>query len=110
MTDPDDLMLTALFQHVDDNQAFVSGPAFTQRVMARVNEMHAKRKVLVDTLLWTLVACVAVICIVLAPSAWPQIEASWVKNTAAFGLGGQSLSLIGILLLSGLGWAMAVRD
>jgi ABC-type uncharacterized transport system permease subunit len=110
MTDPDDLMLAALFQHADDDEAIISGPVFTQRIMTRVTEMQAKRKALVDTLLWATVACVAVICIVVAPSAWPQIEAAWVKSTAAYGLNGQSLMLIGILLLSGLGWAVAVRD
>lgn len=110
MTDHDDRLLAALFQDVDDNHSSVSGPVFTQRVMAHVTDAHAKRKALVDTLLWAVVACVAVICIVVAPSAWPQIEAAWVKSAAAYGLNGQSLSLIGILLLSGLGWAVAVRD
>jgi ABC-type uncharacterized transport system permease subunit len=110
MTDPDDLMLASLFLEAEDDQVGVSGPVFTQHVMARVNEAHAKRKALVDALLLAVVACAAVICIVAAPSAWPQIEASWLKSTAAYGLNGQSMALIGILLLSGLGWAVAVRD
>jgi hypothetical protein len=110
MTDQDDLMLAALFQDADDVQASVSGPVFTAHVMARVNDLHAKRKALVDVLLLAAVVSVAVIGIVLAPTAWPQIEAAWLKSAAAYGLGEQSLALIGILLLSGLGWAVAVRD
>jgi hypothetical protein len=110
MTDPDDLMLAALFQDADDDHASISGPVFTQRVMTGVTEMQAKRKVLVDTLLWAVVTCVAVTCTVVAPTAWLQIQAAWVKNTAAFGLSDPSLMLIAVLMLSGLGWAVAVRD
>jgi hypothetical protein len=110
MTDPNDLLLSALFQDADEDQQGLSAPAFTQHVMTRVVEAQAKRKALIDSLLLGLVACVAVVGIVLAPTAWPQIEAVWLKNTASYGLNGQNLALIGILLLSGLGWAVAVKE
>jgi ABC-type uncharacterized transport system permease subunit len=110
MTDQNDLMLAALFQDGDDETTSVSGPVFTAQVMARVNDLHAKRRVLVDTLVLAAAACVAVMCLVTAPIAWPQIEAAWLKSAAAYGLGKQSLALIGLLLLTGLGWAVAVRD
>jgi hypothetical protein len=110
MTDPDDLMLASLFQNADDVHDDMSGPLFTQQVMARVNEGQAKRKILVDTLALAAVAGIVVTGIVLAPTAWPQIEGAWIKSTTAYGLNGQSLALIGILLLSGFGWAVAVKD
>jgi uncharacterized membrane protein (UPF0182 family) len=110
MTDPDDLMLAALFEDAEDDHAGVSGPVFTQRVMTAVTEMQARRKVLVDTLLWAIVTCVAVICTVVTPTAWLQIQAAWVKNTAAFGLSDPNLMLVAVLMLSGLGWAVAVQD
>ena len=110
MTDPNDFLLSTLFQDADEDQLSLSQPAFTQQVMARVVEAQAKRKALIDSLLLAIIACVAVISIVLAPVAWPQIEAIWLQNTALYGLNEQSLVLIGILLLSGLGWAAAVKD
>jgi ABC-type uncharacterized transport system permease subunit len=110
MTNPDDLMLAALFQDAEDDQAGVTGPDFTQNVMVRVNEVQARRKALVDSLLVAAIACVAVICIVLAPSAWSAIEATLLKFESTYGLSGQSLALIGILVISGFGWAVAVKD
>lgn len=110
MTDPNDLLLSALFQDADEDQLSLSQPAFTQRVMTRVVEAQAKRKALIDSLLLAVVACVVVMGIVLVPTAWPQIEAVWLNSTALYGLNEQSLILIGILLLSGLGWVAAVQD
>lgn len=110
MTDPNDLLLSALFQDADEDQPGLSPTAFTQHVMTRVLEAQARRKALVDSLSLAIIACVAVIGIVLAPTAWPQIELVLLKNTALYGLDEQSLVLIGILLLSGLSWAVAIKD
>ncbi len=110
MTDPNDLLLSALFQDADEDQQGLNPPTFTQHVMTRVVEAQAKRKTLIDSLLLAIIACFAVIGIVLVPTAWPQIEAVWLKNTASYGLNEQSLMLIAVLLLSGFGWAVAVKD
>jgi ABC-type uncharacterized transport system permease subunit len=110
MTDQDDLLLSALFRDADEDQIGLGPPAFALAVMAQVANAQAQRRALVDSLWIAVVACAAVIFIVMAPIAWPMIEASWIKATMAYGLNTQSLMLVTTLLLSGIGWAVAVRD
>lgn len=114
MTDPDDLMLSALFRDADDDIAGVSGPVFTQHVMARVVDDQMRRKALTDSLWLAATASLLILVIVMLPAAWPHIQASleagWVTNSAAYGLNSQTLMLVTTLLLGAIGWLVAVKD
>lgn len=112
--DPKDQALYEMFEAANFAAERDDTDEFTKRLMVRVAAQKAQSEALTGVLWLALVTTSAFLCALILPSVWPVFQESLVetivKSATNYGLSPQTQMALLIFLLSGIGWAVAVKD